>query len=83
MAHLAEKRNSYRDLMVQSEGKRPLGRHRCKCANRPCGRLRHRWENIVEIDVKEIRWKGMDWINRFGIGQMSGCFEQVINWWIV
>jgi hypothetical protein len=33
------------------EGKRPLGRPRC------------RWEDNIKMDVREIGWGGMDWIN--------------------
>jgi hypothetical protein len=30
---------------------------------RPLGRRRRRWENIVIVDLREIRWGGMDWID--------------------
>jgi hypothetical protein len=33
------------------EGKRPLGRHRC------------RWEDNMRMDLREIGWDGMDWID--------------------
>jgi hypothetical protein len=33
------------------EGKRPRGRARC------------RWENNGQIDLQEVRYEGMDWIN--------------------
>jgi hypothetical protein len=33
------------------EGKRPLGRSRC------------RWVDNVKMDLIEIGWNGMDWIN--------------------
>jgi hypothetical protein len=33
------------------EGKRPLGRRRC------------RWVDDIKIDVREIGWDGMDWID--------------------
>jgi hypothetical protein len=46
-----EKRNAYRVLAGKTEGKRPLGR------------LRHRWEDNIRMDLKEIGWGGMDWIN--------------------
>jgi hypothetical protein len=35
--------------VVKAEGKRPLGRPR------------HRWVNKVKMDLREIRWGGMDW----------------------
>jgi hypothetical protein len=33
------------------EGKRPLGRYRS------------RWEDDIEMDLRDIGWDGMDWIN--------------------
>jgi hypothetical protein len=33
------------------EGKRPLRRPRC------------RWEDNIRMDLREIRWSGMDWID--------------------
>jgi hypothetical protein len=42
-----EKRNTYRILV----GKRPLGRPRC------------RWEDNIRMDLREIGWGGMDWID--------------------
>jgi hypothetical protein len=46
-----KKKNAYRILVVNSEGKRPLGSHRCKR------------EDAIKIDIREIGWGGMDWIN--------------------
>jgi hypothetical protein len=31
--------------------------------NRPLGRPRRRWKNIVKMDFREIGWGSMDWIN--------------------
>jgi hypothetical protein len=49
VGHVArmEKRNAYRILVGKPEGKRPLGRPRC------------RW---VKIDLRVIGCDGMDWI---------------------
>jgi hypothetical protein len=33
------------------EGKRPLGRQRCK------------WVNNIKMDIREIGWDGMNWID--------------------
>jgi len=38
-------------LVGRPEGNRPLERHRCK------------WEYHIKIDLQEVRWKGMDWID--------------------
>jgi hypothetical protein len=43
--------NAYRILLGKPEGKRPLGRHRCM------------WEDNIKIDLREIGWGGMDWID--------------------
>jgi hypothetical protein len=44
-------RNAYRILVRTPEGKRPLGRPRC------------RWVDNIKMDIREIRWDGMDWID--------------------
>jgi hypothetical protein len=38
-------------LEIGFEGKRPLGR------------TRRRWEDNIRMDLREIRWGGMDWID--------------------
>jgi hypothetical protein len=48
---MREKRNAYRILVGKPEGKRPLGR------------LRRRWVENIKIDLREIGWDGMDWID--------------------
>jgi hypothetical protein len=40
-----------RVLVGKPEGKRPLGRRR------------RRWEDNIEICLREIKWGGMDWTN--------------------
>jgi hypothetical protein len=50
---MGEKRNSYRVLVGQPKGKRPL-----------C-RPRHRWENNIKIDFREmvgVVWNGFIWL---------------------
>jgi hypothetical protein len=42
-----EKRNAYRILVGRLEGKRP----------------RHRWVDNIKMDLREIGWDGMDWID--------------------
>jgi hypothetical protein len=29
----------------------------------PLGTPGHRWEDNIKIDLREIRWSGMDWID--------------------
>jgi hypothetical protein len=43
------KRNAYRILVGKPEGKRPLGRPRC------------RWVDNIKIDLREIEWCCMNW----------------------
>jgi hypothetical protein len=45
------KRNTYRILVGKPEGDKPLGRPRC------------RWVNNIKMDIREIGWGGMDWID--------------------
>jgi hypothetical protein len=45
------KRNAYRILVGNPEGKRPLERPR------------HRWVNNIKMDLRDIGWDGMHWIN--------------------
>jgi hypothetical protein len=48
---MGTKRNAYRILVGKPEGKRPLGRSR------------HRWEDNIRMDLREMGWGGMDWID--------------------
>jgi transcription termination factor 2 len=51
VARMGENRNAYRILVGKSEGKRPLGRPR------------RRWVDNIQMDLREIGWDGMDWID--------------------
>jgi hypothetical protein len=46
-----EKRNAYRILVGNPEGKSPVGR------------LRRRWEYNVKMGLGDVWWGGMDWID--------------------
>jgi hypothetical protein len=48
---MGSKRNAYRTLVGKPEGKKPLGRPR------------RRWVNSIKMDLREIGWDGMDWID--------------------
>jgi hypothetical protein len=54
VAHVGEMRNEYRILVRKQEGKRPLRRPGC------------RWEVNTRMGIREIRWKGVDWILAHG-----------------
>jgi hypothetical protein len=47
---MGEKRNAYRLLVGKPEGKRPLGRPRC------------RWVDNIRMDLGEVGWGDVDWI---------------------
>jgi hypothetical protein len=48
---MGEKRNEYRILVGMPEGKRSLGSPR------------RRWMNNSKMDLREIGWNSMDWID--------------------
>jgi hypothetical protein len=48
---MEETRNAYRILVGKPEGKRPPGRPRC------------RWVDNIKIDLREIGWDDVDWID--------------------
>jgi hypothetical protein len=55
---MGEKRNEYRLLVGKPEGKRPLGRPRC------------RWVDNIRMDLGEVgwgMWTGLVWL-RIGTG---------------
>jgi hypothetical protein len=64
----AEKTNAYRILVGKPEGKRPLGRPRS------------RWVDNKKIDLREIGWDGVDWMDMAqDRGQWRACVNTVLN----
>jgi hypothetical protein len=51
VARMGEKSNAQKILVGKPDGKRPLGRPRC------------RWVDNIRMDLREIGWGGMDWID--------------------
>jgi hypothetical protein len=51
VAQMGEKRNAYRILVGKQELKKPLGRPRRK------------WVDNIQMDLREIGWGGVDWID--------------------
>ncbi|PNF40800.1 Surfeit locus protein 1 [Cryptotermes secundus] len=51
VTRMEKTRNAYRILVGKPEGKRPLGRPR------------RRWVDNIKMDLREIGWDGMDWID--------------------
>ena len=50
MARMGERRGPYTALVGKPERRRPLGRPR------------HRWEDNIKVDLREVGW-GIDWID--------------------
>jgi hypothetical protein len=50
VARMGEERNVYSVLMGKQQGKRPLEKPR------------RRWENAIRMDIWEIGWGSVDWI---------------------
>jgi hypothetical protein len=48
---MGEKVNAYMILAENPEGRRQLGKRR------------HRWEDKIKMDLREIGWGGMEWID--------------------
>jgi hypothetical protein len=48
---MGEMKIVYKILIGKPEGKRQLGRPR------------HRWEDTIKNDLREIEWEGVDWMN--------------------
>jgi hypothetical protein len=61
---MGEGRNVYRVLVGKPEGKRPLGRPRC------------RWEDGIKMDLREIGWGGVEWIH---LAQDRDRWPAVVN----
>jgi hypothetical protein len=62
VARMGERRGVYRVLVGKPEGKRSLGR------------LKRRWENNIKMDLQEVRFGGVDWIELAQDGDM---------WWVL
>jgi hypothetical protein len=58
---MGEERKVYKVLLGKPEGKRPLGRPR------------HRWEDGVRMDFREIGLGGVDWIRLAQNTAVTGC----------
>jgi hypothetical protein len=59
-----EGRGLYRVLVWKPERKRPLGRPRC------------RWEDNIKMDLQEVGWGGMAWIE---LAQEKDRWRALVN----
>jgi hypothetical protein len=64
VARMGKDRNVYGVLMGKPEGKRPLGRPR------------RRWEDGIRMDLREISWGSVDWIQ---LAQNRDRWRAVVN----
>jgi hypothetical protein len=64
IARMGEKRNVYRLLVGNPDGKRPLGRPR------------RRWVDNIRMDLGEVGWNGVDWI---GLAQDRNRWRALVN----
>jgi hypothetical protein len=60
---MGEGRNVYR-VLVGKPGKRPLDRPR------------HRWEDELKMDLREIGWGGVEWIR---LAQDRDSWQALVN----
>jgi hypothetical protein len=68
---MGEKMNAYRILMGKLEGKRPLGRPR------------RRWVDNINMDLREIGPKGMDWNDlAHDRDQWRALVNTIMNLWV-
>jgi hypothetical protein len=66
-----ERRGAYRVLMGKPEGRRPLGRPR------------HRWEDNIKMDLREVGW-GIDWIDLAqDRDRWRALVNAVMNLWVL
>jgi hypothetical protein len=61
---MGEERNVYKVLMGKPEGKRPLGRPR------------RRWEDGIRMNLREIGWESVDWIQ---LAHDRDCWRPFVN----
>jgi hypothetical protein len=64
VARFGEKRNACRLLVGKPEGKRSLGRPRC------------RWVDNITVDLGEVGWCDVDWI---GLAQDRNRWRALVN----
>jgi hypothetical protein len=64
VARMGERRGAFRILVGRPEGRRPLGRPR------------RRWEDNIKMDLQEVGWGGMDWID---LAQDRDRWRAVVN----
>jgi hypothetical protein len=64
VARVGETKNAYRISIEKPEGKRPLERPR------------HRWEDNIRMDLREVGWEGVDLVR---LTQDSDQWQALVN----
>jgi hypothetical protein len=50
---------------------------------RPLGRARRRWVDNIKMDLREIEWSGVDWIDMVqDRDQWRALVKRVVNLWV-
>ena len=71
VACMGKKRGIYRVMVGKPEGKRPLGKPR------------HRWQDNIKMDLKEMECGGMDWIELAqDMDRWQALVNAVMNFWV-
>jgi hypothetical protein len=71
VARIGDRRGVYRVLVGKPEGKRPLGRPRC------------RWEDNIKMDLREMEIDGTNWIQLAQDRvQWQASVNTVMNLWV-
>jgi hypothetical protein len=64
VAHTGGTKGAYRVLVGKPNGKRSFGRLRCS------------WEDNIKMDLQEVGWGGMDWID---LAQDRNRWQALVN----
>jgi hypothetical protein len=67
---MGERRNTYRILVGKPEGRRPLGRPR------------RRWVDNIKMDLREIGWDDVDWIDLAQDREEWKDLVNTVNLWV-
>jgi hypothetical protein len=66
-----DRRGAYRSLVGRPEGKRQLGRQRC------------RWRENIKMDLQDVGWRNMDWTDLAkGRDRWPTLLVAVMNLWV-
>jgi hypothetical protein len=69
---MREERKVYKVVVGKPEGRRPLGRQK------------HRWEDEIRMDLKEIGWGSVGWIQLAqDRDQWRAVVNTVMNLWVL